>query len=124
MWNRHLATVDLSDLTAERDTLLFTYTDPFGKQARGFVIVWQGTLRAYRNLCPHWSAPLDRDGEVFSPEGDELFCPLHGATFDPASGQCTFGPPRGTSLETFDIAPAEDQPGHYYILRRAGISLL
>ncbi len=117
MIDRTLTTVDVSSLREERDTLHFEYRGPFGEESTGFVIVWKGQLRAYRNLCPHWSVPLDQDGDVFGPRKRQLFCPHHGARFDPESGRCTIGPPRGSGIEAFDVELDADT-GAATILRR------
>jgi nitrite reductase/ring-hydroxylating ferredoxin subunit len=119
MIDRTLTTVDVSSLTEERDTVHFAYQGPFGEDATGFVILWKGELRAYRNLCPHWSIPLDQDGEVFGPRKRQLFCPHHGARFDPATGRCTIGPPRGSGIEAFDVAH-DPEAGTATISRRMG----
>ena len=103
---------------------VFEYADPFGQPARGFVVMWKGELRAYRNLCPHWGVPMDHAGELFDETGTEIMCHVHGASFDPETGRCTHGPPEGSKLETFDVQEIKDIPGTYKITRRAGISLL
>ena len=123
MWGRELAEIDASALTDEGDTLAFDYTGPLGQPAQGVLLRWRGQLRAYRNLCPHWSVAFDHQGKFFDDAGHELMCHVHGATFDPATGRCTFGPPQGASLEAFDVEPIEGQPGVVKILRRSGLSL-
>lgn len=124
MWNRELAEIDLSELKKDKQVLVFEYNDPFGQPAHGFALMWEGELRAYRNLCPHWSVALDHNGKFFDDEGEELMCHMHGATFDPGTGRCTWGPPHGAKLETFDLEENPDKPGFYKVMRRAGISLL
>ena len=124
MWNRELAQIDLSQLTEERQVVVFDYSDPFGQPARGFAVMWEGKLKAYRNLCPHWGVELDHEGKFFDDEEEELMCHIPGATFDPATGRCTWGPPQGSTLETFDLDPIPEKPGFYRVMRRAGISLI
>ena len=80
MWNRELAQIDLSQLTEERQVVVFDYSDPFGQPARGFAVMWEGKLKAYRNLCPHWGVELDHEGKFFDDEEEELMCHIHGAT--------------------------------------------
>ena len=108
MIDRTLTRVDVSSLREERDTVHFAYDGPFGEPSTGFVILWKGSLRAFRNLCPHWSVPLDQDGEVFDPRKKSIFCPHHGARFDPETGRCTIGPPRGSGIESFDVELDDD----------------
>lgn len=52
-----------------------------------------GTVRAYRNLCPHANRPLCLpSGKVLVSEGRYVVCPFHGASFDIATGACAGGP--------------------------------
>jgi len=62
-------------------------------QQQGFLICYQGQLRAWRNHCPHAGSPLDWQlGQFFSENGEQLLCHTHGALFDPLSGSCLSGP--------------------------------
>ncbi|MDX8390091.1 MAG: Rieske (2Fe-2S) protein [Mariprofundaceae bacterium] len=64
---------------------------------QGFLICFQGGLRAWRNHCPHVGAPLDWvPGQFFNDDGKLLLCHNHYALFEPLSGECVAGPcPRG-----------------------------
>ena len=64
---------------------------------QGFVICFQGELRAWRNHCPHAGSPLDWiPGQFFSEDGKTVVCHTHHAVFEPLSGDCIAGPcPRG-----------------------------
>jgi len=64
---------------------------------QGFLLCFQGELRAWRNHCPHAGSPLDWiPGQFFSDDGKQLVCHTHGARFQPLSGECLSGPcPRG-----------------------------
>lgn len=112
-----LAEINISGLLKDRDTLHFTYTDPFGLESQGFIFRWKGQLYAYRNLCPHWSVPMDHQGSCFEPVGPRLMCYAHGARFDPTTGQGISGPAHGASLERFVIEPTDD-PAIVRIIRR------
>jgi len=60
---------------------------------QGFLICFNGQLRAWRNVCPHAGSPLDWiPGQFFSEDGTQLVCHTHGACFDPASGDSLAGP--------------------------------
>lgn len=120
MWHTELATIDIEGVE-EGDSRCFVYTDPFGNAAHGFVIRVDGELHAYRNLCPHWAVALDHQEQFFDESGGELMCHMHGATFDPKTGACTFGPPEGSSLEKFGLEEVPGEPGKRRVLRRAGI---
>jgi len=76
---------------------------------QGFLLCFQGKLRAWRNHCPHAGSPLDWiPGQFFSDDGEELICHTHGARFQPLSGACLSGPcPRGLyPLEFQDLGAA------------------
>jgi len=60
---------------------------------QGFVVCFQGQLRAWRNHCPHAGSPLDWvPGQFFSDDGSSLVCHTHYAVFEPLSGECLAGP--------------------------------
>lgn len=60
---------------------------------QGFLICYQGQLRAWKNSCPHAGAPMDWvPGQFFSEDGNQLVCHVHGAHFDPLTGECLSGP--------------------------------
>ena len=70
---------------------------------RGFVIQLKGELRAFANICPHLSHPLDMlPDEFLVDEGELIRCASHGALFDADSGECVFGPCVGQSLLALD----------------------
>ena len=64
---------------------------------QGFLLCFQGELRAWRNCCPHAGSPLDWiPGQFFSDDGRSVVCHTHHALFEPLSGECLAGPcPRG-----------------------------
>ena len=64
---------------------------------QGFIVCFQGELRAWRNHCPHAGSPLDWiPGQFFGEDGKTLVCHTHHAVFEPLSGDCVAGPcPRG-----------------------------
>ena len=56
-------------------------------------------VKAWCNVCPHAGRRLDwAPGQFLRSRDGGLVCAVHGATFDPASGECTAGPCRGQSL--------------------------
>lgn len=57
-----------------------------------------GDFYALRDKCSHARANLS-DGEV---EGNEIVCPLHGATFNITSGEAT-GPPAYNGVKTYRV---------------------
>jgi len=86
-----------------------------GEDATAIVFRWKDTVVAYVNQCQHVSYPLDHGldaGDVFSPSGEQLACPVHGALYDPATGNCTAGPCRGQAL---DVIPTTVENGIVFI---------
>ena len=67
----------------------------------GMLLNYQGTLHAYVNRCPHIGISLDWvDNQFFTLDGRYLMCANHGATFEPATGECIWGPCVGTALQS------------------------
>ncbi|WP_246308129.1 Rieske (2Fe-2S) protein [Halorarum salinum] len=85
-------------------TLLFTVRDPDGEPTEALLTrLGDGTVVAYRNVCPHWTdVPLDR-GEGALVRNGEVVCQKHGATFQLDTGYCDFGPCQGSTLGTLDV---------------------
>jgi nitrite reductase/ring-hydroxylating ferredoxin subunit len=62
---------------------------------------YQGDLYAYVNRCPHIGISLDWvDNQFFTIDGRYLICANHGATFEPATGNCIWGPCVGAALQS------------------------
>lgn len=77
---------------------------------RGFVVRRNGELRAFANICPHLSHPLDMLPDAFFvEEGRVLRCMSHGARFDPDSGYCIVGPCAGQSLLQLECRVEDDR---------------
>ena len=118
--SRQVAVVSVAGL-GDRQARRFGYVDAFGREAEGVIVRLEGALYAYRNLCPHWSVALDHEGRFFAPEGEELMCHTHGATFDARTGACTFGPPEGARLEAFTLEEIPGDPTSRRVLRGASL---
>lgn len=57
-----------------------------------------GVIHAIEDICTHAHASLS-EGEV---SGEEVACPLHFATFNIRTGECT-GPPASEDLKTYNV---------------------
>jgi nitrite reductase/ring-hydroxylating ferredoxin subunit len=58
-----------------------------------------GELRAYLNRCQHLPIPLDAGSRsFFGPDGRQLVCKTHGATYRLEDGMCIAGPCTGRAL--------------------------
>jgi nitrite reductase/ring-hydroxylating ferredoxin subunit len=55
-------------------------------------------VKAFLNICPHAGRRLDWAPGQFLIDRGLLVCAVHGASFDPLSGECVAGPCRGASL--------------------------
>ena len=100
----------------------FRYQDGLGVERAGVMFHLENDLYAVENRCPHWSTPFFTDEGVRTEivvEGSLLVCPLHGAHFELASGQCVGGPCVGDKIEVFDVI--EDST--CFVIQRRGLSL-
>jgi len=59
--------------------------------------------RAYLNVCPHAGRRLDWAPGEFLVDAGRLVCAAHGACFEQASGLCSSGPCRGSSLVSVPV---------------------
>ena len=76
---------------------------------RGFVVRYQGEVRAYVNRCPHARWPLNfKPHEFFAPDTPLLQCTVHGALFEPLTGVCVAGPCTGLNLRALHVEVKAD----------------
>jgi nitrite reductase/ring-hydroxylating ferredoxin subunit len=70
----------------------------------GFLVRRNGTVRAYRDACPHTGAPLawTPDGYLDA-DGELIQCSLHGALFIAETGECVHGPCLGAFLDPLSL---------------------
>lgn len=65
---------------------------------------YQGTPRAWMNVCPHAGRALNWAPDKFLTDDDgRLVCAAHGAVFEPADGACVSGPCQGAALRAVEI---------------------
>lgn len=63
-----------------------------------------GTMRAYRNACPHFNVPLNyRPGDIFTTDRKQFLCMTHYAKFNLHDGHCTEGPCEGEGLDVIPL---------------------
>ena len=75
-----------------------------------FLIYINQQCYAYVNQCPHTGVNLNWQPEqFFSPDGRFLQCSLHGALFEPSTGQCLRGPCVGQKLKAVEIIIEDGQ---------------
>jgi nitrite reductase/ring-hydroxylating ferredoxin subunit len=89
-------------------SLLFTVRDGFDTEEAILLRVADGVV-ALQNYCPHWTDVRLDSGSGATVRDDELVCEKHGATFETATGDCTYGPCEGATIEQLDIAVRDGQ---------------
>lgn len=84
----------------------------FSDKATGFVVRYDGQVRAYLNRCAHVPIELDwAEGEFFESSGLYLMCSTHGAIYVPESGFCAGGPCKGGRLRPIAVC---EEGGNVY----------
>lgn len=84
-----------------------------GRETPVFVVRFAGEVRAYRNSCPHTGISLNwLPDQFFDAECRLLQCSMHGALFQPLTGECVHGPCVGDRLERL---PVEIREGLVYL---------
>lgn len=75
-----------------------------------FVVRFGGEVRAYRNHCPHTGISLNwLPDQFFDAECRLLQCSMHGALFQPLTGECVHGPCVGRHLERLPLVVRDGQ---------------
>jgi nitrite reductase/ring-hydroxylating ferredoxin subunit len=63
-----------------------------------------GMVWGYRNVCPHFSLPLNYEPQGFLTEaGETITCAHHGATYRFEDGRCLDGPCTGAALDALPV---------------------
>ncbi|WP_374674944.1 Rieske (2Fe-2S) protein [Ideonella sp.] len=82
----------------------------WGQPARAFALRFDGRVVAYMNRCAHVPTELDwQPGEFLDLDKRWIICSIHGATYEPADGQCVAGPCLGESLIALDVAERDGE---------------
>ena len=75
-----------------------------GRTVEGFLLNYEGQLFAYLNRCCHISLSMDWvDNQFFTEDKRYLICANHGATYEPTTGECVWGPCFGASLQALSL---------------------
>lgn len=75
-----------------------------GRTVEGLVLNYEGQLFAYLNRCCHISLSMDWvDNQFFTEDRRYLICANHGATYEPTTGECIWGPCFGASLQALPL---------------------
>jgi nitrite reductase/ring-hydroxylating ferredoxin subunit len=91
------------------DAVLFDVVE-FGRTVQAFAVRHQGRAVAYLNRCAHVPAEMDwQPGKFWDQERRYLICSVHGALYDPPSGQCVSGPCVGARLHAVRLDERDGQ---------------
>jgi len=75
-----------------------------GRDVEGLLVAYEGSVYAYVNRCRHIPISMDWiDNEFFTEDRRYLICANHGATYEPATGECVWGPCFGASLQNVPL---------------------
>jgi len=71
-----------------------------GRTVEGFLVGYDGNIFAYVNRCCHISLSMDWvDNQFFTEDRRYIICANHGATYEPKTGECVWGPCYGAFLQ-------------------------
>ena len=81
-----------------------------GRTVEGILVCYEGQVFAYVNQCRHIPISMDwRDNEFFSDDKRYLICANHGATYEPTTGSCVWGPCDGASLVSIPLEVSDGE---------------
>ena len=79
-----------------------------GNTLEALLVNYEGRLHAYVNRCRHLALSLDWvDNEFFTEDKRYLICANHGATYEPTTGECVWGPCYGAFLQGVPLEIAD-----------------
>jgi nitrite reductase/ring-hydroxylating ferredoxin subunit len=79
-----------------------------GRTIEALLLSYEGDLFAYVNRCCHIQLSLDWvDNRFFTEDKRYLICANHGATYEPRTGECVWGPCFGAFLEVVPLVIAK-----------------
>lgn len=97
-----------SDLQEKSTGLRFDLPQ-LSEHLTGFVIRFENKPYAYVNQCAHIPVELDwQEGEFFTLDKDFLICATHGASYEPDTGYCVYGPCKGKRLQALPVTEEDD----------------
>ena len=81
-----------------------------GRTVEGILLNYNGRLFAYLNRCRHIPLSMDWvDNHFFTEDKRYLICANHGATYEPTTGECVWGPCYGAFLQGVPLEISGDQ---------------
>lgn len=81
-----------------------------GHPVEAFLLSYEGAHYAYVNRCRHVALSLDWvDNRFFTEDGRHVICANHGATYEPKTGECVWGPCFGAFLKAVPLEIAGEK---------------
>ncbi len=75
-----------------------------GNTIEALLVNYEGNIFAYVNRCRHIALSLDWvDNQFFTEDKRYIICANHGATYEPTTGECIWGPCFGESLQSVPL---------------------
>jgi len=106
------------EVVAQIGELLHGMTKKFylrcqGETVEGLLVNYGGGIFAYVNRCRHIPLSMDwMDNQFFTEDRRYLICANHGATYEPTTGECIWGPCFGAFLQ---VVPLEVRGGEIVV---------
>jgi len=99
-----------SDELVERGTAFVFDVLQWGEAARAFVLRFDGEVFAYLNRCVHVPTEMDwQPGEFLDSSKEYIMCSIHGAAYEPRTGQIVSGPCSRGKLTRIQVQEREGQ---------------
>ena len=81
-----------------------------GVTIEALLVNYEGNVYAYVNRCRHISLSMDWvDNQFFTEDERYLICANHGATYEPAIGECIWGPCFGAFLQRVPLKVSREK---------------
>lgn len=92
-----------ADLEEGGAAVLFDVQE-FGQTIQAFAVRYDNVAVAYLNRCAHVPTAMDwQEGQFFDQDKRFIICSIHGALYDPPTGQCVGGPCPGAKLHAIEL---------------------
>ncbi len=99
-----------SDELAERGTAVVFDVLQWGEAVRAFALRFDGEVVAYLNRCVHVPTEMDwQPGEFLDSSKEYIMCSIHGAAYEPRTGQIVSGPCSRGRLTRIQVQEREGQ---------------
>lgn len=102
---------DAAALQERGDAVTFEVME-WGRSAPAFALRFEGVAVAYLNRCAHVPSELDwQPGKFLDMDKRFIICAVHGALYEPPTGQCVSGPCPGARLQAL---PLKEEGGQVF----------